>query len=157
MPVPIAQEPFIAFLINAKRQTYASQGDEASVLPLLPGSRQLEYREGALLYRDIYFGFRRFVGQETVYYDSSPIWAMGYAGGIVGIETDAAEVYEFLRLALRQVTPEHPYRGPHLLRNGHYLYRNITRGCVERFWGIETISRRGHTIYHLRYHGGTLF
>lgn len=154
--MPMVQEPFVAFLINAKRRTYASEGDEASVSPLLPGSRQLEYREGALLYRDIYFGFRHFVGQETVYYDSSPIWAMGYAGGILRPEVDADEVYEILRLALQQVTPERPYRGPDMFRSGPYSYRNETDGPLERFWGIETIIREGYAVYQLRYHGGML-
>ncbi|WP_232223941.1 hypothetical protein [Anoxybacteroides tepidamans] len=32
------------------------------------GSKQLEYREGDYVYRDIYFGFAFFVGQETVEY-----------------------------------------------------------------------------------------
>jgi len=139
-----------------ERQTYASQGDEASVSPLLPRARRLEYREGALLYRDIYFGFRHFVGQGIVYYDSSPIWAMGYAGGILPTEVDAAELYEFLRLALQQVTPERPYRRPRLLRSRPYLYRDVTHGRVERFWGIETITRGGHVVHRLRYHGGML-
>jgi hypothetical protein len=63
----IARPAFMTFLVNAKRQTYAAQGDDATVTPLVPGSRQLEYQEGALLYRDIYFGGGYFVGQETVY------------------------------------------------------------------------------------------
>jgi hypothetical protein len=36
---------FLAFLLRAKRHTYAGQGDDATVTPLLPGSKQLEYRE----------------------------------------------------------------------------------------------------------------
>src|SRR2546425_1028562 len=56
MALSISRTAFIPFLVNAKRQTYAAQGDDATVTPLLPGSRQLEYREGVLLYRDINFG-----------------------------------------------------------------------------------------------------
>jgi hypothetical protein len=40
------RESFLRFLLTAKRATYAAQGDEASVVPLLAGYRQLEYREG---------------------------------------------------------------------------------------------------------------
>ena len=81
-----------AFLLQAKLHTYAAQGDEASVAPLLPGSRQLEYRDGFWFYRDIYFGGERFVGQETVYYDSTPVWAMSYAGGIIAAGVSAEEI-----------------------------------------------------------------
>ena len=54
MPLAISPTAFVTFLISAKRQTYASQGDNAPVAPLVLGSRQLEYQEGVLLYRDIY-------------------------------------------------------------------------------------------------------
>ena len=53
------------FLVDAKRRTYAGLDDDATIAtPLLPGSKQLEYRDGDLSYRDIYFGMRFFVGQE---------------------------------------------------------------------------------------------
>ncbi|MCI2430609.1 DUF5680 domain-containing protein [Candidatus Acetothermia bacterium] len=156
MTMPIARDAFIRFLINAKRQTYASQGDEVTVTSLLAGSRQLEYREGNLLYRDIYFGSAFFVGQETVYYDAAPIWAMGYAGGITSTAVPTAQVYEFLRAALRQVTAERPYRGPNVFRERDYVYINETEGDVERFWGVETITYKGQQIYQLRYAGGLL-
>lgn len=52
------------FLAVAKRDTYAAQGDEASVRPLLAGSKQLEYSEGPFHYRDIYFGLRSFPGSK---------------------------------------------------------------------------------------------
>jgi hypothetical protein len=51
---------FLDFLIKAKKATYASQGDNASVTPLLEGSRQLEFQEGNFLYRDVYFGMSYF-------------------------------------------------------------------------------------------------
>ena len=85
MALSISRTAFTTFLVNAKRQTYAAQGDDATVTPLLPGSRQLEYREGVLLYRDIYFGGASFVGQETVYDGPTPVWAMGYAGGVIPV------------------------------------------------------------------------
>ena len=66
-------ESILDFLVDAKRQTYSSQGDDASVSPLLIGSRQLEYRNGTFFYRDIYFGVAYFVGQETIYKVEQPI------------------------------------------------------------------------------------
>lgn len=156
MALPVSRDAFISFLLNAKRQTYATQGDEATVTPLLPGSRQLEYQDGALLYRDIYFGGAYFVGQETVYYNASPAWAMCYAGGLVtseGTSIDMRQVYEFLRAALRQIEAERPYRGPKLLQDGAYRYQDESEGDVEQFWGIETITHNGTLVYRLHYRG----
>jgi len=159
MALPIPYETFAVFLVKAKGQTYAAQGDDATITPLLPGSRQLEYREGPLLYRDIYFGGAYFVGQETVYYNSSALWAMGYAGGLMsaaGRPADMRPVYDFLRAALRQVAAERPYRGPNTFRQGEYSYRDESQGEVDDFWGVETITHRDQQVYHLRYSGGLL-
>src|SRR5262245_8543310 len=159
MALSISLTAFMTFLVNAKRQTYAAQGDDATVTPLVPGSRQLEYQEGALLYRDIYFGIAYFVGQETVYEGPTPVWAMGYAGGVLSssvASSDVGQVYEFLRAALRYVTPERPYRGPRQWCEGSYIYTDEGQGDVQCFWGVETITCADHMVYQLRYSGGLL-
>jgi hypothetical protein len=159
MALPVPHKTFAAFLVKAKSQTYAAQGDDATLTPLLPGSRQLEYRDGPLLYRDIYFGGAYFVGQETVYYNSSALWAMGYAGGVksgVGRPIDMRQVYDFLRAALRQVAVERPYRGPRTFRQGEYSYCDESQGPFDDFWGVETIAHRDQQVYQLRYSGGLL-
>lgn len=76
---------FLSFLLDAKRATYAAQGDEATVAPLLPGSKQLEYRAGDYVYRDVYFGVAYSVGQEVVA-DRERVVAFVYtsAGGFLG-------------------------------------------------------------------------
>lgn len=144
------------FLVQAKRATYASQGDNASVTALISGSRQLEYQLGAALYRDIYFGFAYFVGQETVYEADAPIWAMSYAGGMVDPAADASAVYKFLQMALRQVESASPYRGPGLIRGDGFQYTSQTTGTLKNFWGSERISSNRAIVYELRYHGGRL-
>lgn len=149
-------EQLAQFLVAAKKQTYAAQGDSASVTPLLPASRQLEFRLGNVLYRDIYFGFAYFVGQETVYVDDAPVWAMSYAGGILDANADANAMYKFLQFALRQVDAASPYRGPGLIRGDDFQYTSQTTGTLENFWGIERISRARAIVYELRYHGGRL-
>jgi hypothetical protein len=159
MALSISPTEFMAFLVNAKRQTYAAQGDDATVPPLLPGSRQLEYQEGVLCYRDIYFGGAYFVGQETVYEGLTPVWAMGYAGGVMpssGALREMGQVYEFLRAALRHVTSERPYRGPSQWREGAYVYTDEGQGDLECFWGVETITYEDHVVYQLRYSGGRI-
>ncbi len=153
--MPIERGAFVGFLLDAKRHTYAAQGDEASVTPLLPDSRQLEYRREPLLYRDIYFGNGFFVGQETVYHNASPFWAMSYAGGVAG-DVETSGVYSFLRKALQAVTQARPYRGPRRFSDRSWEYTNRSRGDVERFWGVETIAYRKKRVYGLRYAGGHL-
>lgn len=157
MNQPISQDALIDFLLQAKRRTYAAQGDQASVTPLLRGARQLEFQAGQWLYRDIYFGFAYFVGQETVYYTETPHWAMGYAGGMLDANTSPEEigqVYGFLQAALRQVEPVRPCRGPMSFSDGVLTYVDETHGDVTAFWGIETIKKANAAIYQLRYHGG---
>jgi hypothetical protein len=144
------------FLAAAKRTTYAARGDDASENPLLPGSRQLEYQLGDVLYRDIYFGGEYFVGQETVYVGDTPIWAMGYAGGILGENRNVPAIYDFLRYALRQADPAAPYRGPGLIRRDLYQYTSQTGGDLGNFWGVERISSPNGIVYELRYHGGRI-
>ncbi len=96
-----------AFLLRAKRATYAAQGDDAMVTPLIPGSKQLEYREGERLYRDVYVGLTTFAGLETVDDTGAPRWAMTYAGGLVA-PADFPAVYAFLREALQRALRRRP-------------------------------------------------
>jgi hypothetical protein len=137
-------------LTQCKTPNISSQGDEATVTPFLPGSRQLEYQEGALLYRDIYFGGAFFVGQETVYEASAPVWAMCYAGGVITSDVSPSEVYAFLQAALRQLTAERPYRGPSQWHEGVFVCTDDSEGDIEWFWGTETITHRGQSVYQLR-------
>jgi len=83
MPTLCPLPELAAFLHAAKFATYATQGDQASVTPLLPGSKQLEFRNGDFFYRDIYAGLFYFVGQEIAYFRDTPVWSMSYAGGML--------------------------------------------------------------------------
>jgi len=146
------------FLVDAKRKTYAGLDDDATVLaPLLAGSKQLEYRDGDLSYRDIYFGMRFFVGQETVQAGPDVIWSMSYAGGVVPTVVDRHEflaVYAFLRQALLAISDDRPFRGPLQFENEGFRYVNTSSGDVAEFHGEEQISRAGVKVYGLRYQGG---
>lgn len=147
------------FLIEAKRHTYAAQGDDASVVPLLPRSRQLEYGNESLLYRDVYFGMAYFVGLETVYQKGQPYWSMSYAGGVdqaVTAMDEVRSIYAFLRAALRQVSAEYIFRGPSNFRDGDYDYENSFDGNFETFRGSEVIRQTGRIVYTLSYSGGVL-
>nr|WP_246512288.1 DUF5680 domain-containing protein [Polycladomyces abyssicola] len=149
---------FISFLLNAKRATYASQGNDASVAALLPGAKQLEYRDGPYFYRDVYFGMETFTGMETVYHLDQPIWAMIYGGGVLNIsdQEQVLSTYAFLREALRLGSKDVPYRGPEVWEKGPLTYLNRWEGGWDRFHGYEEIRVKDTKVYELRYQGGLL-
>ena len=146
------------FLVEAKRRTYAGLDDDATVsAPLLPGSKQLEYRTEHLSYRDIYFGLRFFVGQETVQADAGVVWSMSYAGGVSPGVTDREAIlatYAFLRKALLAVPGDRPFRGPPKFDDGDFRYLNTSQGELAEFHGEEEITHAGMKVYGLRYQGG---
>jgi hypothetical protein len=149
-----------AFLVEAKRRTYAGLDDDATIaVPLLGGSKQLEHRAPPYAYRDIYFGMGFFVGQETVSKDDRVVWSMSYSGGVRPEIMDRARlpaIYGFLRQALLKVDGNRPYRGPPLFTAGDMTYRSTVEGTIARFHGVEEISQAGAILYELRYNGGLL-
>ncbi|EPZ42582.1 MULTISPECIES: DUF5680 domain-containing protein [Alicyclobacillus] len=152
------KKDFLGFLIESKKATYASQGGDPSVTPLIDGSRQLEYRSGDFLYRDIYFGMSYFVGQETIYYKTHPVWSMSYGGGVdkkFDIKC-VREIYSFLRKAMREITSNNPYRGPKKFIEGDLVYTDTNEGDIGWFRGDEKIIRSGEEVYSLSYSGGFL-
>ena len=156
MILPVPEEKFSQFLCDAKCATYAAQDDSTKVKPVLKASHQLEFRQGALLYRDIYYGGEFFIGLETVYFQDNPIWAMSYAGGVIeGIEPeDTPGIYAFLQAALRDVPKHAPFRGPESFQQDKFLYTNRILGNVTRFSGVEMINFNEKPIYQLHYSGG---
>jgi hypothetical protein len=149
-----------AFLVEAKRRTYAGLDDDATVAaPIIAGSKQLEYSDGELSYRDIYFGMAFFVGQEVVIDKGRAIWSMSYAGGVPLDITDRNQllgVYAFLRQALLRIGEDRPFRGPSHFEQGGYRYVNTPEGGLSEFHGTERIYLDGVPVYGLRYGGGII-
>src|SRR5688572_4994636 len=147
-----------AFLVAAKRRTYAGLDDDATVSsPLFRGSRQLEYSEHDLSYRDIYFGMAFFVGQETVTANERVIWSMSYSGGVSPDITDRGRylaIYAFLRQALLGVNEARPFRGPAQFEQGDFRYINASEGDLSEFHGAEHIDHGATRVYALHYSGG---
>ena len=148
------------FLVEAKRRTYAGLDDDATIAsPILQGSKQLEYRDHDLFYRDIYFGMGFFVGQETVQAGPQVIWSMSYAGGVAPDITDREEflaIYAFLRKALLAIGEDFPFRGPAQFEDGSFRYANTWQGGSAEFHGEEQIYRAGIGVYRLHYAGGII-
>jgi Domain of unknown function (DUF5680) len=149
---------FAEFLQAAKAATYAAQGDDASVAPALPDSKQFEFRDGALLYRDVYVGMFRFIGQEIVYSNDRALWSMSYAGGLMqGVAPSAGRsIYNFLRHALLAPSLELPVRGPAEFNSETMRYVCTWQGSLQWFHGSESILQDGHAVYELRFCGGML-
>ncbi len=146
---------FEQFLINAKVNAYASGGggDEA----LLPdGCKELTFQEGEFRYRDRYFGWNPFGGEEVVWQGDQVIWMMNYYGWVFDAVVPAAQVYAFLQEAMNQVTIDRPFRGPESLKKDAFEYVDESQGPLDQFTGVERIFYEGREIYRLHYHGGSI-
>ena len=149
-------ETLAQFLVKAKIATYASGTSQFAVAAGLPGSQQLEYQQGELLYKDVYFGGLGFVGLETVYLGGKPIWGMSYYGTVIpgSDETQLAGMPSFLKAALREIPLKAPYRGPQSFQQAAYRYENQIHGQLHQFHGSEIIYHAEQAIYQLHYSGG---
>ncbi|NWG06404.1 MAG: XRE family transcriptional regulator [Chloroflexi bacterium] len=143
------------FLVKAKVSAYAGAGEGGEGI-LADGCKELTYKEGEFLYRDRYFGWNPFIGEEVVWQDNQVTWAMNYYGLVFEETVPAAQVYAFLQKAMKQVQVDRPFRGPQVLKEDDYEYQDESQGNLERFTGVERIFYRGREIYRLNYHGGTV-
>ncbi|MCM1308569.1 MAG: DUF5680 domain-containing protein [Butyrivibrio sp.] len=144
------EEETIDFLIRAKKATYAGKGTETASSRLK--SHDLTYSEGGRMYYDTYLGGQSFAGEEGLWIDGNPYWAMNYAGRVTGEGFSG----DFLKEALFNVSSQMPYRGPHEYSNGGYTYQCAVAGDFEWFCGSESISFRGRWIYECNFHGGKI-
>lgn len=143
------------FLKEAKINTYASSGEEGEIR-LKDGGKKFEYKKGNFSYRDIYYGFNPFIGEEIVFYQQEPILGINYYGKVIIEPVSAKEIYLFLQEALRKVTKDKPFRGPDNFNNGDFKYINNIEGKVEKFSGEERIFYKKKLVYKLNYHGGLI-
>ncbi len=144
-------EKLIAFLIKAKKGTYAAHAKEEAVSSR-PQSHDIKYEEGGYLYLDTYLGGNEFAGEEALWNRGEPVWAMNYVGRVI------AEPFEgdFLKEALLRVPQDMPYRGPMVYANGDYRYHCAASGNVNWFQGYEEIFYQDKKVYECYYHGGRI-
>lgn len=145
---------FIPFLLRAKKSTYAA-GEGGKVASSRQASHDLAYREGEWAYLDTYLGGFAFIGEEAVWRQGKPVWGMNYYGTMT-VETIPEGFSEFLKLSLRHIPPEAPYRGPAVFQEGKFTYTCQWTGALEGFRGEEAISLDGQLIYRLYFHGGII-
>ena len=102
---------FVSFLLRAKQKTYAT-GGEGNEQNLDDGTREMSYREGNFFYRDRYFGFNPFIGEEVVWENDKVVWAMNYYGMVTDEAVSEGDIYRFLQKAMQRVGADRPFRGP---------------------------------------------
>ncbi|MGL5068081.1 MAG: DUF5680 domain-containing protein [Sarcina sp.] len=136
------------FLIKAKKLTYASGENKA--LSSRPNSYDLAYEEGDFKYIDTYLGSKNFIGEEALWMDNKPYWAMNYSGRVLCDKFSGS----FLKEVLSKVEVEKPYRGPMVYVKGDYTYQCMVEGEFEWFNGKEEIFLNNEKIYECIFHGG---
>ncbi len=140
----------IEFLIRAKKATYAGKGPEMQ--SSRPQSRDLEYSEDNLKYIDTYLGAEKFAGEEALWEENKPFWAMNYCGRVLGNGFQG----DFLKEALLNVQLDMPYRGPKEFKKGNLVYNCAIDGDFEWFSGHEEIYEGNVKVYECVFHGGTI-
>jgi len=143
------------FVVRAKRTTYV--GDGARAEPSRPGAHDLAFSEGDWSYRDSYFGGTDFLGQETVWFKSEPVWAMNYYGHVGRPDLiDASRAGATIKGALSAMYETGRFLGGFEWSGPHGDYRDASTGDVSQFHGREAISVGGIEAYALEYHGGLI-
>ena len=140
----------IDFLCRAKRKTYAGKGKETA--SSRNNSHDLRYAEDDLEYYDSYLGSEKFAGEEGLWKNGQPFWAMNYIGRVL----DASFSADFLKEALSNVQSDLPFRGPELFTNGDKAYVCSVTGNFDWFYGKEVIYHGNVKVYECLFHGGKI-
>jgi hypothetical protein len=143
------------FIVRAKAATYI--GSSAESESCRPGSHDLAFHEGAFQYLDSYFGGADFIGEEVVYFEGKPAWAMNYYGRILEPERiSPEEVGKLLKKSLSQLYQENRFLGGYKYVDGRDAYFDTNEGNLHTFTGKEWIERDGIRVYELIYNGGLI-
>jgi transcriptional regulator with XRE-family HTH domain len=140
----------IDFLIRAKRNTYAANGQKAKASRI--ASHDFIYEENGYTYYDTYLGGEQFAGEEAIWHHGEPTWCMNYVGRVVGENFNI----DFLKEALYNVPKQAPYRGPEIYTKGDYNYYCKVEGEFVWYHGYEEIFYLEKKIYECYFHGGKL-
>lgn len=136
------------FLVIAKQNTYAGKGFESeSSRPL---SHDFKYENGKYLYIDTYIGGEHFSGEEAVWFEGNPIYAMNYSGRVLKETFNG----DFLKAALKNVPKEKPFRGPEFFQDGNSIFKCSVKGDIDWYQGYESIEVDNELVYECFFHGG---
>lgn len=148
-------EALHTFIIEAKAHTYVGSGQPS--LAHRPGAHDLEYHRAPFAYLDSYFGGADFIGEEVVYCEGQPLWAMNYYGRILKPESiEAAEAGQIIKASLTAMYGEGRFLGGFVHETHGCVYHDASSGDFTAFTGREWIERDGVMVYELHYHGGLI-
>jgi hypothetical protein len=143
------------FIVRAKAATYVGDGKKAQ--SCRQGSHDLKFQEESFSYLDSYFGGTDFIGQEVVYFEEEPVWAMNYYGRIIEPKKiDAAEAGWIIKESLSKMYQEGRFLGGFEHITGIGTYTDTSQGEPDSFSGKEWITRENVKVYELVYHGGLI-
>ena len=144
------------FIVAAKAETYVGDGER---LPSCRnGSHDIGYASGRWRYLDSYFGGTDFAGQELVWHDDQPVWAMNYFGHIVEPDLiDGTRAGMVIKAALlRLYQDEKRFLGGFEFEHVYGRYIDRSTGACDHFTGHEAIMVKDRKAYELDYRGGLI-
>lgn len=144
------------FIVQAKSATYVGDCNK-SAISTREASHDLTYRHGDWHYIDSYFGGTDFIGQEVIWHQGTPLWAMNYYGRIIRPEMiDATAAGMVIQKSLSTLYREGRFLGgfTHLVED--LIYVDTNAGEFRSFTGVERIYRGDVETYRLDYHGGII-
>ena len=143
------------FIVRAKAATYVGSGEHT--MPSRPGSHDLRFTDGKWSYLDSYFGGTDFIGEEVVYFDDKPVWAMNYYGRILCDDLlIGAEAGQMIKASLSRMYNEGRFLGGFEYAENDLTYVDASEGEANSFQGREYIRRGQDVAYELVYHGGLI-
>ncbi len=147
-------EGLLQFLISARTHTYA--GNTGEVPTLIEGHKQYEYKDGEWLYRDMYtVGDGRFVGVETVYLRSKPIWSMSYFGNFSAMTEKGADT--ILRKAMTANVEKTRLWHSVTWKDEKFTYHCEGSGRdIHEICGAEDVMVSKKRLYYFTYAGGSV-
>jgi hypothetical protein len=144
-----------AFIVRAKAATYVGDGDPGP--PCRAGSHDLRFSDDKWVYHDSYFGGSDFIGEEVVYFEEKPVWAMNYYGRILRPDLiTGAQAGGMIKASLSRMYREGRFLGGFEHKEADLTYVDMSEGNVESFHGHESIRCGQETAYELDYHGGLI-
>ena len=153
--MPINIDELNAFIVRAKSATYVGGGEHVESCRL--GSHDLRFTDGKWSYLDSYFGGTNFIGEEVVYLDERPVWAMNYYGYILRNDLlTATQSGQMIKASLSRMYMEGRFLGGFEHTESDLTYVDTSEGKADHFHGREFIRRGQDIAYELIYHGGLI-
>jgi hypothetical protein len=144
------------FIVTAKAISYIG-GASHSAQPSRPASHDIRFESGAFSYLDSYFGGTDFLGQEVVWENATPVWAMNYYGRILDPQRfDGERAGTVIKQALSALYQEKRFLGGFSYQHalGEYIDQSV--GDYTSFLGVERIFVDDRIVYQLDYQGGLI-